>query len=115
DKGGYGAVNPKVGEKLFRIVHSIAFLVALLGHSGQKIFWMTDHDAIGETPERHTKLLGILNQVLPLYTKKSFAFLGGARPFAPRSFELLDLLSVSDIAAGAIAQVLSSIDTLGQE
>jgi hypothetical protein len=53
--------------------------------------------------------------VLPLYTKKSFAFLGGARPFSPRSFELLDLLSVSDITAGAIAQVLSSIDTLGQE
>jgi len=114
DKRGYGAVNSKVGEKLFRVVHGIAFLIALLGHPGQKIFWMTDHDPIGETPERHTKLLGILNAVLPLYNKKPFSFLGGARPFTPRAFELLDLLSVSDIAAGAIAQCLSSIDTLGQ-
>jgi hypothetical protein len=115
EKTGYGAVSPKVGEKLFRIVHCIAFLIALLGHPGQKIFWMTDHDPIGETPERHTKLLGILNAVLPLYTTKSFSFLGGARPFTPRAFELLDLLSVSDIAAGAIAQCLSSIDTLGPQ
>jgi hypothetical protein len=115
EKGGYCAVNSKVGEKLFRIVHCIAFLIALLGHPGQKIFWMTDHDPIGETPERHTKLLGILNAVLPLYTTKSFGFLGGARPFTPRAFELLDLLSVSDIAAGTIAQCLSSIDTHGQQ
>jgi hypothetical protein len=112
---GYGAVTSKVGEKLFRIVHCIAFLIALLGHPGQKIFWMTDHDAIGETPERHIKLLGILNAVLPLYTTKSFGLLGGARPFTPRACEFLDLLSVSDIAAGAIAQCLSSIDTLGHQ
>jgi hypothetical protein len=52
EKGGYGSVNAKVGEKLFRVVHCIAFLIALLGHSGQKIFWVTDHDPIGETPER---------------------------------------------------------------
>jgi hypothetical protein len=74
---GYGPVAPRVGEKLFRILHSIAFLVALLGQPGQKIFWMTDHDAIGETPEKHSKLLGILNRVLPLYTNKPFSFLGG--------------------------------------
>jgi hypothetical protein len=113
-KTGYGAVTPKVGEKLFRVVHCIAFLIAFLGHPGQKIFWMTDHDPIGETSEQHIKLLGILNAVLPLYTTKSFSFLGGARPFTPRALELLDLLSVSDIAAGAVAQYLSSIDTLGQ-
>ena len=115
EQAGYGVVASKVGEKLFRIVHCIAFLVALLGRPGQMIFWMTDHDAIGETPERHTKLLGILNAVLPLYTTKSFSFLGGARPFTPRACEFLDLLSVSDIAAGVIAQCLSSMDTLGHQ
>lgn len=112
---GYGSVAPRVGEKLFRVLHCIAFLVALLGQSGQKIFWMTDHDAIGETLEQHSKLLDILNRVLPLYTSKSFSFLGGARPFTPRAFEYLDLLSVADIAAGTIAQILTSIETLGKE
>ena len=115
EQTGFGPVAPHIGEKLFRILHCIAFLFALLGHPGQKIFWMTDHDAIGETPEQHKKLLGILNSVLPLYTDKPFSFLGGARPFTPRAFEYLDLLSVADIAAGTIAQALSSIDKLGKE
>jgi hypothetical protein len=77
EENGYGSVAPRVGEKLFRILHCIAFLIALLGHPGQKIFWMTDHDAIGESPEQHTKLLGIFNRVLPLYTNKVFSFLCG--------------------------------------
>jgi hypothetical protein len=114
-KGGYGDINSRVAEKLFRVVHCIALLIALLGHPGQKIFWMTDHDPIGETPQRHTKLLDILSKVLPLYTTKSFSFLGGACPFTPRAFDLLDLLSVSDIAAGAIAQCLSSLYIVGQQ
>ena len=115
EETGYGSVAQEVGEKLFRILHCIAFLVALLGQPGQKIFWMTDHDAIGETPEKHSKLLGILSRVIPLYTTKPFSFLGGARPFTPRAFEYLDLLSLADIAAGTMAQTLSSIDTLGKE
>lgn len=112
---GYDSLTNKVTEKLLRVVHCIAFLVALLAHPGQKIFWMMDHDAIGDTPERHTKLLEILLRVLPLYTSKSFGLLGGARPFTPRTFEELDLLSISDIAAGALAQYMSGIETVGQE
>lgn len=115
EQSGYGPLTHKVAEKLFRVVHCIAFLIALLAYPGQKIFWMMDHDAIGETPERHSKLLEILLKVLPLYTNKSFGFLGGARPFTPRTFEELDLLSVSDIAAGALAQYITGIDTVGQE
>ncbi|MFS8115802.1 hypothetical protein QD460_29125 [Rhizobium jaguaris] len=115
DQIGYGTVGSQAGEKLFRILHCIAYLLALLGQPGQKIFWMTDHDAIGETPEKHTKLLEILTGVLPLYTTKPFSVLGGARPFTPRAFEFLDLLSVADIAAGTIAQVLSSMETLGMD
>jgi hypothetical protein len=90
EEHGYGSVVSKVAEKLFRVVHITAFLIALLGHQGQKIFWMTDNDAIGETPEKHQQLLSILNKVLPLYTTKPFSFLGGARPFHPRAFQYLD-------------------------
>ena len=74
---GYGALTDKVAEKLFRIVHCIAFPIALLVHPGQKIFWTMDHDAIGETPERHSKLLEILLKVLPLYTNKSLGLRRG--------------------------------------
>jgi hypothetical protein len=115
EKGGFGTLKPKVAEKLLRIVHAASFLLALLGHKGQKIFWMTDHDAISATSEQHKRLLGVLNAVLPLYTTKAFSFLGGARPFEPRSCQYLDLLSIPDIAAGAIAQCLTSIDVRGKE
>jgi hypothetical protein len=115
EEHGYGSVVPKVAEKLFRVVHITAFLIALLGHQRQKIFWMTDNDAIGETPEKHQQLLSILNKVLPLYTTKAFSFLGGVRPFQPRAFEYLDLLSVADVAAGGVAQLFSSIDAVGHD
>ena len=115
EERGYGNVAPKVAEKLFRVVHTTVFLLALLGHQGQKVFWMTDNDAIAETSGKHKQLLAVLNDVLPLYTTKAFSFLGGARPFQPRAFEYLDLLSVADIADGAVAQCLSSIDAVGHE
>lgn len=112
---GYEGVAKHVGEKMFRILHCIAYLVALLGHSGQKIFWMSDNDAIGETPARHQKLLETLGRVIPLYTTKPFSFLGGARPFIPPAFEYLDLLSSTDIAAGTIAQLVTSMEILGKD
>ena len=115
EERGYKSVVPKIAERIFRVVHTIAFLLALLGHQRQKIFWMTDNDAIGETAEKHKHLLAVLNNVLPLYTIKEFTFIGGARPFQPRVFEYLDLLSVADVAAGAVAQCLSSIDTVGHD
>ena len=37
EETGYGAVAPRVGEKLFRILHCIAFLLASLGHPGPQV------------------------------------------------------------------------------
>jgi hypothetical protein len=59
EERGYGNVVPKVAEKLFRVVHTTAFLLALLGYQGQKIFWMTDNDAIGETSEKPKQMLAV--------------------------------------------------------
>jgi len=112
---GYRGVAPKIAEKLFRVIHIIAFLIALLGQTGQKIFWMTDNDAIGATSERHHLLLKVLEKALPLYTSKTFSVLGGARPFEPRALEYLDLLSFADVSAGTLAQYFTSVDTLGRE
>lgn len=115
DQVGYPRVAPKVAEKLFRVLHVISFLIALLGHEGQKVFWMTDNDAIGATSERHQHLLQVLAKVLPLYTTKTFGVLGGARPFEPRAFDYLDLLSYADVSAGTLAHYFTSVDVLGRE
>jgi hypothetical protein len=95
-------LQPDVAEKLFRVVHFSAYLVALLSSPKQKVFWMTDHDAIAASQARHADLLKVFQRVLHLYTHNEFALLGGATPFAERDAGYLDLLSVPDLVAGAM-------------
>src|SRR6202142_2526195 len=102
EDAGLGVRKPDVAEKLLRIVHLAAYLTALLGHNGQNVFWMTDHDAICPTPAQHLHLLETFGRVLPIYQKPAsrFAKIGGATPFPERSVEMNDLLSLADLAAG---------------
>jgi len=113
EEAGLGRRKPAVAEKLLRVVHLAAYLTALLGEEGQKVFWMTDHDEICPTSEEHRKLLEIFARVLPLYQKQGAQFgqMGGAVPFPARSVEMNDLLSLADLAAGAICDYLSKRDS----
>jgi hypothetical protein len=59
----YGARRtrkPREVEKLLRIVHMVAYLIALLGVDGQKIFWMSDHDATCANPKQHESMMAVL-------------------------------------------------------
>jgi hypothetical protein len=114
EDGGFGARKPLVAEKVMRVIHTAAYLTALLGHQGQKIFWMTDHDSICPNPEMHNRMLELFHNVLGLYTSKTFGLIGGARPFAERNTDYLDLLSAADIAAGTVAQYFTGRDELGE-
>jgi hypothetical protein len=114
DERGFGARKPSVAEKVMRIIHTAAYLTALLGHEGQKIFWMTDHDSVCPNPEMHTRMLELFHNVLGLYTNRKFGLLGGALPFSERSTDYLDLLSAADVAAGAVAQYFTARDGAGE-
>jgi hypothetical protein len=111
----FGRYRPHVAEKVLRVVHAAAFLTALLGHEGQRIFWMSDHDAICPNPEMHERLLWLYHNTLTVYTGKTFGRIGGGRPFEERSTDFLDLLSAADIAAGAVGQYFTGRNVLGQE
>jgi hypothetical protein len=115
EKDGFGALKPTVAEKALRVVHTAAFLAALLGHKGQKIFWMTDHDAICADSDAHVRLLQLFQNVLSLYARGEFGLIGGALPFSERSTDFLDLLSPADIVAGSIGQYFSSRDEVGEQ
>lgn len=106
---GIGSWKPKAAEKLIRIVHLVAFFVGLLARDGQNIFWMTDHDEICPTREKHQELLNLFQRVLGLYARDGYAFpiIGGALPFNERSLMMLDLLSVADIVAGSVESYMS--------
>ena len=110
-----GERKPKVNEKLLRISHILAFLVALFYKSGQKLFWKTDHDAISPSLEMHKKTLILLQRVLAMYVKEENMpkEIGAALPFDQPMIELMDLLSATDICAGSISDYLTRMRTVG--
>jgi hypothetical protein len=115
EERGFGRRRPHVAEKVMRVVHTAAFLTALLGHEGQQIFWMSDHDAVCPNPEMHERMMWLYHNILTLYTAKTFGRIGGGRPFDDRSTDFLDLLSAADIAAGSVGQYFTGRDAVGEE
>lgn len=107
----------KVNEKLLRVVELSAFLTALLAWDGQKIFWMTDHDSISPTNAKHEETLVLFGRYLNLFARDNHSFptVGGALPFAKRSIDHLDLLSVADICAGSISEYLTKMEMFGSK
>jgi hypothetical protein len=110
---GFGTLKPAIAEKIMRIVHTAAYLTTLLGYDGQKVFWMSDHDAICATSEAHNRLLSLFQNVLGVYSTREFPLIGGATPFKERSTDYLDLLSAADVAAGSVGTYFTSRDLLG--
>ena len=115
EKEGLGRWKPRSAEKLLRVVHVISYFVALLSKDGQKVFWMTDNDAIAPNEDKHRALLRVLQRVLRVYTGKSFAHIGGATPFERDGVGFTDFLSSTDIAAGAVEQYFTRRDADSDE
>ena len=101
--------KPRVNEKLARVVELVAYLTALLGKDGQKVFWMTDHDEISPTNAKHEETLRAFEVLLRVFCRdnQTFSLIGGALPFEQRDVGMLDLLSTTDICAGALAEYLT--------
>ncbi len=106
---GFRSRKPAVIEKALRVTHMAAFLAGLLAHDGQKIFWMTDNDAISEGERGASETLSLFARALELYTRKgvSFELVGGGTTFAKRHTDTLDLLSAADIVCGALSDYLT--------
>lgn len=102
EENNFGRWKPDVAEKLLRITHFSAYLVALLSREGQKIMWMTDHDSIAPTQERFEEVLNLFSNLLHHYCKHGLGTIGGAVPFGEKSAMFLDLLSAPDIVAGSV-------------
>lgn len=106
-ENGFGTWKPDVAEKILRITHFAAYLVALLSRAGQKVIWMTDHDSIAPTNERFMDVLKLFNNLLRHYCKHELSAVGGAVPFEEKCPEFLDLLSATDVVAGSLEHYFS--------
>lgn len=112
EENGFGSWKRNTSEKLLRVVHVAAYLTGLFSRDGQKLFWMTDHDAIAPNKLKQMKMMNLFCNILPLYTSNKFDFIGGAVPFKERSISLLDLLSSTDFVAGAVEHYLTRRDRM---
>jgi hypothetical protein len=96
-------------EKLMRVCHAISIFLAVITRSGQKIFWYCDNDVINENGNHRTfqNTMNVFLRVLGLYTTNHYELAGFAKSFEKPSF-FDDLLSITDLAAGAVQDILQS-------
>ncbi len=101
---GYGERIGHVGEKLLRIVHTVAYLAAALSVDGQRLFWMTDEDAIVANDRAYAGMQTLFCRVLNSYAPGRFEKVCNSKGLGPVDPQknFYDLLGIADLIAGSI-------------
>ncbi|WP_256262770.1 hypothetical protein [Pseudomonas gingeri] len=109
-EAGLGDWKFDPAEKALRICHAISFFASLTTHNDQRLLWYCDNDTVNDNEVFFNDTKNILNRTLGLYIKHSFEILGFAKSFKGKS-HLDDLLSITDLAAGVIQDLLAGHHT----
>jgi hypothetical protein len=101
----------KSWEKMLRVVHAFAFLVAGLSAPGQNLSWLTDEDDIVASPKHHADIQEIFNGVSGGFLthqvgKLEIVRAGQVSQDADRTL-WLDLLAIPDLVCAALGILLS--------
>jgi hypothetical protein len=106
--------RPHIVEKLLRVAHPAAYLVALLSNEGQNIFWFPDDDAISPNKDRGQGTALLFQSLLNAYGRKAYGTFGWATPtLIEQPDRLCNLLSLTDLAAGSVERFMSNRKTAG--
>jgi hypothetical protein len=113
-KEGYGDWKPEIAEKLLRIVIFQGFFSAALTGQHHRYVWITDRDAIAETPDKLAQLGEIFNRIIAHYCQWTFRELGyGTELTDEKTHPVNDLLSITDLIAGAALEYFDSQEAHG--
>ncbi len=109
---GLGEWKGHAAEKILRVTHIISAFTALLTQENQKVFWYSDNDLINEDAKKRdfTHTQQILSRVLDMYMPHKLDILGVGKSFDEKG-HLDDLLSVTDLAAGVVQDLLLQHET----
>ncbi|CAJ0774563.1 hypothetical protein [Ralstonia chuxiongensis] len=114
-EAGLGEWSGPGAEKVLRVANIIAAFASLLTHENQRLLWYSDRDLINEDGKKwnfsHTQQ--ILARVLGMYLSHRLEIVGFAKSFDEKG-HLDDLLSVPDLAAGVVQDLLLQNET-GEE
>ncbi|XVJ96747.1 hypothetical protein NLY09_14165 (plasmid) [Burkholderia vietnamiensis] len=109
---GLGEWHGLGAEKVLRVANIIAAFASLLTHGNQRLLWYSDKDLINEDGKKrdfaHTQR--ILVRVLGMYLSHRLDVVGFAKSFDKKG-HLDDLLSVPDLAAGVVQDLLQQYET----
>lgn len=111
-EGGFGKWSGNVGEKVLRVLHILSAFTAAMTYDQQRLLWYSDTDQINEDAKSRSfadtqKLFGYIGA---MYLTHGFEVLGFGKSFRDKSY-LDDLLSVPDLAAGMLQDLLTGKDT----
>lgn len=100
----------KTFEKLLRVAHLGALLIAGMSSERQNILWVTDHDAIAANLKKHTEATNVIGSVLEGYLSHSLGHIRLATAQSDDgSLSIEDILAIPDIAAGAWGDIASNL------
>ncbi len=104
-----GTWDGHAAEKMLRVCHMLAVFTALLTTDKQRLLWYSDNDRINEdgTDRKFSDTQMIFQRVLNMYMTHGLEVLGFGKSFEDKS-HLDDLLSVPDLAAGVIQDLLQA-------
>jgi hypothetical protein len=107
-----GQWNGARAEKMLRICHAIAVFTTLTTQDKQRILWYCDDDSINvdARERRFEHMQNIFVRVLRMYCVNGFEIVGFGKSFAQKS-HLDDLLSITDLAAGVVQDLLQAHDS----
>ena len=100
---------PKVEEKLLRICHVAALLVAGLSRPGQNIVWISDQDEIAANDQRLRQLTEASGRIMSAYLEHSLGHLRvGTTASDSGTRDVEDFVAIADLAAGTLCEVLNA-------
>ncbi len=106
----YGKWKPSIFEKNMRIIYTLTYFIKLLIPTGKKIFWMTDEDAIMANESKIDDTTRIISNIINLFKDAPKYQLMGFTPkpyYEDELYFLTDILSIADLSAGSIEQLLT--------
>jgi hypothetical protein len=99
----------KVEERLLRVCHIAALLVAGLSRPGQNIVWIGDQDEIAANELRLRQFTEASGRIISAYLEHSLGHLRvGTTASDSGTRDVEDFVSIADLAAGALCEVLNA-------
>lgn len=101
-------------EKLLRIIHIVSFFLSGLSRPNQDVLWFTDEDEIVANETRLREVVKIFTHISSHYLTYDLGHLRIGTTISDNGTrELEDLVSIADLVAGALSQVIADYSKSG--